>query len=100
MKLIDIHISNDKVFSTFNCNSKVVVVIGNFDGLHKGHQKLLKIAKKEAANLKLPFGIVTFDPHPRDFFSKSKSKFLLTDTLEKKRLFEEAGIDYFFKIKN
>ena len=82
MKLIDIHISNDKVFSTLNCNSKVVVVIGNFDGLHKGHQKLLKIAKKEAANLKLPFGIVTFDPHPRVFFSKSKSNFLLTDSLE------------------
>ena len=99
MKLIDIHISNDKVFSTLNCNSKVVVVIGNFDGLHKGHQKLLKIAKKEAANLKLPFGIVTFDPHPRDFFSKSKSNFLLTDSLEKKRLFDHLGIDYFFKIK-
>ena len=87
MKLIDIHISNDKVFSTLNCNSKVVVVIGNFDGLHKGHHR------------KLPFGIITFDPHPRDFFSKSKSNFLLTDTLEKKRLFDEAGIDYFFKIK-
>ena len=99
MKLIDIHISNDEVFSTLNRNSKVVVVIGNFDRLHKGHQKLIKIAKKEAANLKLPFGIVTFDPHPREFFSKSKSNFLLTDTLEKKRLFEEAGIDYFFKIK-
>ena len=99
MKLIDIHISNDKVFSTLNCNSKVVVVIGNFDGLHKGHQKLLNVAKKEAANRKLPLGIVTFNPHPRDFFSKSKSNFLLTDTLEKKRLFEEAGIDYFFKIK-
>ena len=91
MKLIDIHISNDKVFSTLNCNSKVVVVIGNFDGLHKWHLKLLNIAKKEAANLKLPFGIVTFDPHPRNFFSKSKSNFLLTDTLEKKDYLKKKG---------
>ena len=79
MKLIDIHISNDKVFSTLKCNSKVVVVIGNFDGLHKGHQKLLQIAKNEAVNRKLPFGIITFDPHPRDFFSNPKSNFLLID---------------------
>ncbi len=99
MKLIDIHFSKDKVYYTKNYNSKVVVAIGNFDGLHKGHEKLLKVAKKEASNLKLPFGIVTFDPHPRDFFSKLKSNFLLTDTLEKKRLFDESGIDYFFKIK-
>ena len=99
MKLIDINISNDKIYSTKDNNSKVVVAIGNFDGLHKGHQKLLQVTKNEAVNRKLPFGIITFDPHPRDFFSKSKSNFLLTDTLEKKRLFEEAGIDYFFKIK-
>ena len=99
MKLIDIHISNDKVYSTKDYNSKVVVAIGNFDGLHKGHQKLLKAAKKESVNRKLPFGIITFDPHPRDFFSKSKSNFLLVDFLEKKRLFEDLGLDYFFKIK-
>ena len=48
MKLIDIHISNDKVFSTLNCNSKVVVVIGNFDGLHKGASKTFKDCKKRS----------------------------------------------------
>ncbi len=99
MKLIDIHISNEKIYSSADDNSKVVVAIGNFDGLHKGHQKLLQIAKNEVVNRKLPLGIITFDPHPRDFFSNSKSNFLLTDFLEKKRLFKDFGIDYFFKIK-
>ena len=99
MKLIDIFISNDKVYSSIETNTKVVVAIGNFDGLHKGHEKLLQFARKEAFSRKLPFGIITFDPHPRDFFSKSKTNFLLTDFLEKKRLFENLGIDYFFKIK-
>ena len=99
MKLIDIHISNDKVYSNKVSNSKVVVAIGNFDGLHKGHEKLLQFARDEAIKRKLPFGIITFDPHPRDFFSKSKTNFLLTDFLEKKRLCKDFGIDYFFKIK-
>lgn len=99
MKLIDIHISNDKVYSSKVSNSKVVVAIGNFDGLHKGHAKLLQFARDEAVKRKLPFGIITFDPHPRDFFSKSKTNFLLTDFLEKKRLCKNFGIDYFFKIK-
>ena len=98
MKLIDINISNNKVYSVKENYSKVVVAIGNFDGLHKGHQKLLQIAKNEALSRKLPLGIITFDPHPRDFFSNSKTNFLLTDFLEKKRLFEDLGINYFFKI--
>ena len=99
MKLINIHISNDKVYFSKDYDSKVVVAIGNFDGLHKGHQKLLQVTKNEAVNRKLPFGIISFDPHPRDFFSKSNSNFLLVDFLEKKRLFENLGLDYFFKIK-
>ena len=99
MKLIDIHISNDKVFSSLNCNSKVVVVIGNFDGLHKGHQKLLKIAKKEAANLKLPFGIVTFDPHPRDFFNPKNYSFKLLDSEEKQILLSKLDVEFLIIIE-
>ena len=99
MKFINIEVSDGKVNLSKETNNKVIVAIGNFDGLHKGHQKLLKETKEKASNLKLPFGIITFDPHPRDFFSHSKHNFLLTDFLEKKRLFKEFGVDYFFNIK-
>lgn len=99
MKVININVSKGKVFSSTEFNSDVVVAIGNFDGLHKGHEKLLSTAKKEAVKRQLPFGVITFDPHPRDFFSNSKNAFLLTDFLEKKRLFKEFGVDNFYNIR-
>lgn len=99
MKVIDINVSKGKVFSSTEFNSDVVVAIGNFDGLHKGHEKLLSTAKKEAVKRQLPFGVITFDPHPRDFFSNSKNVFLLTDFLEKKRLFKKFGVDNFYNIR-
>ena len=45
-----------------------VVAIGNFDGVHKGHRALLKRAKEIAQREKAPLGVVTFEPHPRQFF--------------------------------
>ena len=54
-------------------NSNSIAAIGNFDGLHKGHQKLLNFAKEEAKKGNIPFSVITFDPHPREFFSKKKS---------------------------
>ena len=54
-------------------NRKSIAAIGNFDGIHKGHQKLLNFAKVEAKKANIPFSIITFDPHPREFFSKKKN---------------------------
>ena len=48
-----------------------VVAIGNFDGLHAGHQKVLKEAKKKAISKKLKFGLITFEPVPTMFFNKN-----------------------------
>ena len=46
-----------------------VVVIGNFDGVHKGHQTLLADARALAARLSCPLAVLTFEPHPRSVFA-------------------------------
>ena len=48
-----------------------VIAIGNFDGLHIGHQKVLKEARKKAKSQKIKFGLVTFEPVPTMFFNKN-----------------------------
>ena len=51
-----------------HCNG--VIAIGNFDGLHLGHQKVINEARRKAKKLKLPLGVMTFEPMPVMFFSK------------------------------
>ena len=49
--------------------------IGNFDGVHLGHKKVLEEAKKISTEKKLPISVLTFEPHPREFFSSEKNNF-------------------------
>ena len=61
------------LFKSFSLNRKFnnsVIAIGNFDGVHKGHQKVLMAAKDKAKKKKKKFGILTFDPMPMMFFNK------------------------------
>ena len=63
-----------KIYKNANLNkkhTKAVIAIGNFDGLHLGHQKVLSEAKK-AKKHNLPFGVMTFEPVPVMFFNKKK----------------------------
>ena len=99
MELIDIHISNDKVFSTLNCNSKVVVVIGNFDGLHLGHQKVIREAKQKAKQYKLPFGIMTFEPVPVMFFNKEIKNHRINSLEQKKSQLKKFKLDFLILIR-
>ncbi|MBO0765178.1 MAG: bifunctional riboflavin kinase/FMN adenylyltransferase, partial [Hyphomicrobiaceae bacterium] len=67
--------------------------IGNFDGVHRGHQALLHAAKQCAAELGAPAGAILFEPHPREFFEPDKPHFRLTPLKRKLELFEEFGVD-------
>lgn len=74
--------------------TKCCVTIGSFDGLHKGHQTILKQLVEEATNKGLKSLVFTFDPHPRTVLSEGAKLQLLTSLEEKKKVLEELGIDY------
>lgn len=71
-----------------------VITIGNFDGIHIGHQQVLKAVRKRAEQLKLPSIVYTFEPHPLKVIAPQKSPPLLTTPEEKIELIKASGIDY------
>lgn len=70
-----------------------MVAIGNFDGLHRGHQEVLAALKARAADRGVPAVALTFEPHPRDVFAPRPFMFRLTDGDAKARLSEALGLD-------
>src|SRR5690625_5549834 len=60
--------------------------IGNFDGVHRGHQVLLRDARTAAEALGAPIGAITFEPHPRRFFMPKTPSFLLTTCSDTARI--------------
>jgi riboflavin kinase / FMN adenylyltransferase len=69
-----------------------VLAIGNFDGVHRGHQAVVGQAMRLADGLGAPPGVLMFEPHPRLFFQPEKPLFTLTPLEEKLRLFGELGL--------
>jgi len=76
-----------------------VVTIGNFDGVHLGHQTLLAEVKKRAHVLKLESAVITFEPNPKDYFSQNKPQTRISSLREKIELFNEIKIDRVHIIK-
>lgn len=75
-----------------------VVAIGNFDGLHRGHQELLAIAKELAEKQGKAWGILTFEPHPRTYFRPQEPVFRLTPPALKLRLAKVLGAAFVVSI--
>lgn len=75
---------------------EVAMTIGSFDGVHLGHQQILKAVAREARGLGGTAAVLTMDPHPREVFSPEHAPNLLTTREKKFELFEAAGIDAVF----
>ncbi|MGF1593130.1 MAG: bifunctional riboflavin kinase/FAD synthetase [Kiloniellaceae bacterium] len=73
-----------------------VVVIGNFDGVHRGHQLLLADARRQADALAASLAVLTFEPHPRSVFQPDQPPFRLTSLRAKAHALQEAGVDNLF----
>jgi len=73
--------------------SNAVVTIGNFDGVHLGHQRIFDIARKKARSMGGKTVAITFRPHPVKVLKKGAPPPLITDFEQKKELIEKAGID-------
>jgi riboflavin kinase/FMN adenylyltransferase len=74
---------------------RCVVTIGVFDGVHLGHQQIIKHAVERAAQLKVPSVVLTFDPHPIEVIRPGSHPPMLTGQRYKADLVEELGVDVF-----
>jgi riboflavin kinase/FMN adenylyltransferase len=74
------------------------VAIGNFDGVHLGHQALIARARALADKLKAPLGVLAFEPHPQEFFRPDAECFRLTPFRTKARLLAGQGVEIMYAI--
>lgn len=69
------------------------VAIGAFDGVHRGHQAVIALAREAARNLDCPLGVVSFDPHPRRWFQPEAAPFRLMTADQMARAVGELGVE-------
>ncbi len=90
-------IYNNPNLNKNHCNG--VIAIGNFDGLHLGHQKVIKEAKQKAKKNKIAFGVMTFEPMPVMFFNKKIKNHRINSLEQKKNQFKKFKLDFLIIIK-
>ena len=74
------------------------VAIGNFDGVHLGHQSVIDIAHNKAMELHAPLGILTFEPHPRSYFSPDSPPFRLMSAEARETRFSKIGVEVLYQL--
>ena len=72
------------------------LAMGSFDGVHRGHQKVIALAAKAAGASGAPLGVITFDPHPRVYFRPDEPAFRLMKPDQQARALEGLGVDILY----
>ena len=86
-----------KLYKNFNISKnhkKSIILIGNFDGVHIGHQKLFKLANSYKKKFNLNIGVLTFEPMPKMFFNKDIKNFRISNIDQKNKILKNLGVDF------
>jgi riboflavin kinase/FMN adenylyltransferase len=86
-----------KLYKNFNIKKNhkgSIILIGNFDGVHLGHQRLLKLAQSYKKKYNLKIGVINFDPMPKMFFNQSLKNFRLSNISQKIDLLSSMDVDF------
>ena len=86
-----------KLYNSFNIKKKhknSIILIGNFDGIHLGHQKLFKLAKMYKKKYSLKIGVLTFEPMPKMFFNPNLKNFRLSNLNQKIENLGKLNVDF------
>ena len=74
------------------------IALGNFDGVHRGHQAVVAAAREVAEQLGAPLGVAVFEPHPRRYFQPESAPFRLQTPAQRARALAELGVKEVFEI--
>ena len=86
-----------RLYKNFNISKNhkgPIILIGNFDGVHLGHQKLFKLAESYKKKYNLKIGVINFSPMPKMFFNKSLKNFRLSSINQKVNLLKNLRVDF------
>ena len=90
-------VKTTKIYKNFNINFRhknSIILIGNFDGIHKGHQKLFSLARKYKKKFSSKIGVLTFEPMPKMFFNKDLKNFRISNLQQKIKNLKNLNVDF------
>ena len=74
------------------------VAVGNFDGVHLGHQAVIGLARKAGAEIGAPLGVLTFQPHPREYFQPDAPSFRLMGSQARATRLQKLGVERLYEL--
>ena len=90
-------VNSKNIYKNFNIDNRYknsIILIGNFDGVHRGHQKLFSLAKKYKKRYSTKIGVLTFEPMPKMFFNNDLNNFRISSLQQKIDNLKDLNVDF------